>query len=160
MKSCVKWITIQCTHLLSLTSWKTCNHKLNWAHMWFPMHEHHEKCLNTKQPTKEWTVIEHHLLFEPKDCGCIQRLRNAVFWGYILKKEGIKARPNLMSDSLPVSWDALIWSIFEGGIDVSFTACSVTVELKNKDGVRKLFCWPFVFLTNLSHFWYYYIYYF
>ncbi len=26
MKSCVKWITIQCTHLLSLTSWKTCNH--------------------------------------------------------------------------------------------------------------------------------------
>ncbi len=62
-------------------------------------------------------------------------------------QEGIKARPNQKLASLPVSWDTFTWSIFEGSIDVSFAAfdipqsCafhSVTVKLKNKDGVWKL----------------------
>ncbi len=61
--------------------------------------------------------------------------------------QGTKARPNPKLVSLPVSWDTFIWLIFEGSIDVSFTAFdipqssafhSVTVELKNKDGVWKL----------------------
>ncbi len=59
--------------------------------------------------------------------------------------QGRNHHPNPMLASPSLSWDAFIWSIFEGSIDASFATLDMSqicafnfMKLKNKNGVLKL----------------------